>query len=145
MDAPRRALSIRQPFAELILRGEKRIEYRTRATKLVGERFYIYAAGKWPPAKAKRTVWSTDLSMPEGIGSGETVWPWLLEMAKGLELFPGDLPTGLLVGAATISEIEQRGDGMFAWHLREVERLDEPLKPDGHPQPTWWFPFRGAA
>ena len=38
-----RALSIRQPYAELILRGVKTIEYRSRPTKIIGERFYIYA------------------------------------------------------------------------------------------------------
>jgi len=31
---------------ELILRGIKRIEYRLRATKIIGEQFYIYAARK---------------------------------------------------------------------------------------------------
>src|SRR5262245_14035781 len=39
-----RALSIRQPWAELILRGIKTVEYRSRPTRIVGERFYIYAA-----------------------------------------------------------------------------------------------------
>jgi predicted transcriptional regulator len=38
------ALSIRQPFAELILRGIKTVEYRTRPTRIIGERFYIYAS-----------------------------------------------------------------------------------------------------
>src|SRR3954471_21432806 len=38
-----RALSIRQPFAELILRGIKKVEYRSRRTRIVGERFLIYA------------------------------------------------------------------------------------------------------
>ncbi len=32
----RRALSIRQPYAELILRGIKKIEYRSRPTRLLG-------------------------------------------------------------------------------------------------------------
>ena len=32
-----RALSIRQPFAELILRGMKRVEYHSRPTRIVGE------------------------------------------------------------------------------------------------------------
>jgi len=32
-----RALSVRQPFAELILRGVKRIEYRSRPTRIIGE------------------------------------------------------------------------------------------------------------
>ena len=39
-----RALSIRQPYAELILRGIKTIEYRSRRTRIIGERFYIYAS-----------------------------------------------------------------------------------------------------
>ena len=46
-----RALSIRQHYAELIPggRGIKKIEYRSRATKIIGERFYIYAyAAKTP-------------------------------------------------------------------------------------------------
>jgi len=55
-----RALSIRQPYAELILRGTcgqqiKPIEFwfdrltagRSRPTKIIGERFYIYASQQW--------------------------------------------------------------------------------------------------
>jgi hypothetical protein len=43
-----RPLSIRQPYAELILRGTcgeqiKPIEFRSRSTKIIGERFYICA------------------------------------------------------------------------------------------------------
>ena len=38
-----RAHSIREPYAELILRGGKTVEYRTRPTRFVGERCYIYA------------------------------------------------------------------------------------------------------
>ncbi len=49
---PRRALSIRQPYAELILRGIKRIEYRSRPTRILGERFYIYTARIPGPALA---------------------------------------------------------------------------------------------
>jgi hypothetical protein len=62
-----RALSIRQPHAELILRGIKTaelraietVEYRTWATRIIGERFHIYA-GK----AAGKPVWSRDLAMP---------------------------------------------------------------------------------
>jgi len=42
-----RALSIRQPYAELILRGIKPIEFRSRLTNIIGERFYIYASQQW--------------------------------------------------------------------------------------------------
>jgi hypothetical protein len=46
-----RALSIRQPYAELILRGIKPIEFRSRPTKVIGERFYIYASQQWAEGK----------------------------------------------------------------------------------------------
>ena len=46
-----RALSIRQPYAELILRGIKPIEFRSRPTKIIGERFYIYVSNLWTAAK----------------------------------------------------------------------------------------------
>ena len=45
-----RALSIRQPYAEQILRGTKRFEYRSRPTT-IRERVYIYASLKPGPAK----------------------------------------------------------------------------------------------
>jgi predicted transcriptional regulator len=43
------ALSIRQPYAELILRGIKTVEYRTRPTRIIGQRFLIYASRKKLP------------------------------------------------------------------------------------------------
>jgi hypothetical protein len=51
-----RALSIRQPYAELILRGTcgqqiKPIEFRSRPTKIIGEGFYIYASRQWAAGK----------------------------------------------------------------------------------------------
>lgn len=46
--AATRALSLRQPWAELIMRGEKKIEYRSFRTHL-RERVYIYAGeGRYP-------------------------------------------------------------------------------------------------
>ena len=54
MALPMRALSIRQPYAELILRGVKTIEYRSRRTRIIGERFYIYAARTLGPSRRER-------------------------------------------------------------------------------------------
>ena len=48
------ALSIHEPYAELILRGIKTAELRSMSTTIVGERFYIYAC----KAKAKRPICS---------------------------------------------------------------------------------------
>jgi len=81
-----RALSIRQPFAELILRGTKTIEYRTRATRIIGERFWIYAA-KGSGAK----VGDSATKRPPIIGENIEVPtaplpPWMIELAEGLRL-----------------------------------------------------------
>jgi len=127
------ALSIRQPYVELILRGIKTIEYRSRPTRIIGQRFWIYAAGKWP-RKTGKAVWSTDLR-----AAGATPPPWMMEWAQAL-IFK-DLPTGVIVGSAIIEKVTPRDDGMFQWHLAGVERAKKFRKPTGHPQPLWFNPF----
>ena len=47
------APSIRQPFAELILRGIKTVEYRSLRTSIIGERFYIYATQRELPVASR--------------------------------------------------------------------------------------------
>lgn len=111
--AKRRALSIRQPWAELILRGEKQIEYRSVACRKLGERVYIYAAPNID-SKERRAF-----------------------KKFGLEV--GDLPTGLLVGSMKIEECTGRR-GNYAWHIRDPRRLARPRKPKGRPQPVWFIP-----
>ncbi len=133
-----RALSIRQPYAELILRGIKTIEYQSRPTRIIGERFWIYAAGKWP-RKTGKAVWSTDLST-----AGAAPPPWMMELAQAL-IFK-DLPTGVIVGSAIIEKVTPApsstcGDGMFQWHLADVERAKRFRIPKGHPQPACFEPF----
>ena len=59
-----RALSIRQPYAELILGGIKTVEYCSRAATIVGERFWIYAAKKkGAVGRGPLPVWSGDLAV----------------------------------------------------------------------------------
>jgi predicted transcriptional regulator len=83
-----RALSIRQPYAELILRRIKKIEYRTRPTSIIGERFYIYAS----------------------LGPGDP-----RDFAR-IGLGPGSLPTGVIVGTVEIERCTGRPDN-YRWHL----------------------------
>ena len=111
-----RALSIRQPYAEMILRGEKTIEYRSRPTTIIGQRFYIYAARKWA-----------------GVNGHEATKPRSDEATKGW-------PTGVIVGTAEITRCE-RENGHYCWHLSKVKRLPKPRKPKGRPQPVWFKPF----
>ncbi len=109
-----KALSIRQPYAELIMRGDKKIEYRSRNTN-VRERVYIYAS-----------LTPADTEEFEDIG-----------------LKPGDLPTGVIIGTVEIVGCnEEKGYfDSYEWHLANPERLEKPVKPDNHPQPVWFTPF----
>ena len=112
-----RALSIRQPYVEEILRGIKRMEYRTRPVSkaIIGQKFYIYAAMKFPsPTDVRKYC--------------KLTWK------------EGDLPTGVIVGTARISRCT-RGEAYYEWHLTDVKRLKRPLRPKNHPQPSWFHPF----
>src|SRR4051794_12884600 len=108
-----RALSIRQPYAELILRGIKTAELRSRATTIVGERFYIYAS----KAAAGGPVGSDAVR-----GGGPR--GWRVELAEQVGLIePGAvLPTGVIVGSAVIEAVAppRPADGpagLFRWQL----------------------------
>lgn len=146
-----RALSIRQPFVELILRGVKTIEWRSRPTRLVGQRFYLYAsqgrgtkvAGgvSLPGATADPTlpqVWSEDLSIP----TAHALPPWMWELAQALVLPEDSMPRGVIVGTARIERVAYNERfNVFGWHLKDVQRLKRAIKPRGHPQPVWFEPF----
>jgi hypothetical protein len=106
-----RALSIRQPYAEQILRGQKKMEYRSRPTK-IRERVYIYAS----------------------------LTPGDPDDFRKMNIQPGELPTGLLVG--TVEIVDCIGSpGNYKWILENPERLLHGLKPLNHPQPVWFYPF----
>jgi len=109
-----KALSIRQPWAELILRGEKAVEYRSQPTRIRG-RIYIYAAvGK---SNADETEFEEEIGCPLA-----------------------ELPRGVVVG--TVEIVDCAGvDGEYEWLLANPQRLPEPLSPHEHPQPIWFHPF----
>jgi len=106
-----RALSIRQPYAEQILRGKKRIEFRSRPTRIRG-RFYIYAS----------------------LSPGPT------GQFGAMGLAPGDLPTGVIVGTAELVAC-RKGGYEYEWQLRNPRRLARRRRPTKHPQPVWFIPF----
>lgn len=109
-----RAISIRQPWAEAILRGEKTVEYRSQPTKNRG-RVYIYAA--------------------PGTSDAEQ-----LNIAPELAATLSDLPRGVLVGTVEIADCVG-SDGEYEWLLANPQRLSEPLAPVEQPQPVWFYPF----
>ena len=125
-----RALSIRQPWAELILRGKKTIEARLMRTNKRGERVYIYAGLKRvEPEKEAR-------------------------LAAEFHLEIDALPRGVIVGTVEITGCERlkpehsqaarfrvtASTKGYAWLLSRPRRARAKRKPTGHPQPSFFTP-----
>jgi len=106
-----RALSIQQPFAELIMVGKKKCEYRSIRTN-IRERVYVYASKKSGPKER----WKK----------------------SGHE--PGSLPTGVLVGTVEVVGCKGNS-GDYEWKLARPKRLKRSVKPKNQPQPVWFRPF----
>jgi hypothetical protein len=106
-----RAISIRQPYVEQILRGTKKREYRSQPTNIRG-RVYLYASlGKGPESEFKK-----------------------------LKIEPGELPIGLIVGTVEDADCVWDGRGhCFAYVLKDPKRLARKLTPTQHPRSVWWY------
>lgn len=109
---PTVALAVRQPYAELILVGKKRFEYRSVRTKK-RERVYIYAA--------KQPL--------------DDIRAWRAARAE-----PGTLPVGVIVGSVEITNCAGR-DGEYSWKLANPQRAKRAVKPKRMPQPIFFRPF----
>lgn len=120
------ALSIRQPFAELVMCAVKAIEYRSRPTRVRG-RIYVYAS-------LGRLSRDLEVELAEECREEyELAHPH----AGTLDLAAIDaLPRGFIVGTVELFDCDGE-----EWHLRAPERFAEPIKPDRHPQPVWFHPF----
>ena len=112
--AIRRAISIRQPYVELILQGKKTEEYRSMPTN-IRERVYLYASLR--PAENEEEGWND----------------------AGFDV--GELPTGLIVGTVEIADCRWDYDlDCFAYSLERPLRLEGYLKALNQPQPRFWLP-----
>lgn len=110
-DKSRRTLSIRQPYAEQIMQGIKKEEYRSIPTNVRG-RVYIYASNTLDDAGGK---------------------------IKGIK--NADLPRGVIIGSVEITDCYGSKSEGYAWKLKNPERLSEHIKPVKQPQPVWFYPF----
>ena len=110
-----RALSIRQPWAELIMLGRKKIEYRSWFTHIRG-RVYVYAGlGRYPQKEEA-------------------------ELSRESKLDLDQLPRGVLVGTVELAGCEE-GDNGFEWKLKDPERALQLQRPTKQPQPGFFYPF----
>ena len=111
-----RAISIRQPYVELILRGKKKFEYRSTPTR-IRERVYIYAS----------------------LRADGTDSQWRLAGAER-----GDLPTGRIVGTVEIIDCSRDGQDGYKYGLKAPKRLRTHLSARNQPQPKFWIPQFGT-
>jgi hypothetical protein len=130
-DRERIALGVRQPWAELILRGVKTIEVRTLPTSIRGP-IYLYAS---------KIVATT---------------PAACLAARKHEIEVAALPRGLLVGTVDIVGCERcrQADaaaacltpdvilGKLAWKLANPRPLRVPLEVRFLPYGVWFYPFQ---
>ncbi|QDV18501.1 ASCH domain protein [Gimesia panareensis] len=124
------ALGIRQPWAELIMRGIKTIELRSSQTKIRGP-IYVYAS---------KTLAKT---------------PHAIQAAEDAEIETDTLPTGVLIGTveivdsfpATAEHVDASGvpaallKGKFGWKLANPRRIRSPLVPEYLPYGVWFYPY----
>lgn len=108
-----RAISIKQPFVEQILRGTKRKEYRSKLTN-IRERVYIYASAK---PKDNPAAW------------------------RQVGVRPGGPDTRAIVGTVEITGCNwDARAGEYAYTLKNPKRLRKHLKAVNQPLPGFWRP-----
>ena len=131
IDPDRIALGIQQPWAELILRGIKTLEIRSRSTRQRGP-IYLYASKRTSPLPAAA----------------------IAARRHGIEV--ESLPLGLLVGTINLIDCRparskdqlaacvpaQLLHGQFAWELSDPQPFDVPLTVRFLPYGVWFYPFK---
>ena len=125
------ALGVRQPWAELIVRGIKTIEVRSQNTNQRGT-IYIYATKKpstIAPAAQAIEEYHLDLdTLPRGLLIGT------VELVDSTPCKTDDAAASC-VSTAWL-------ENQFAWNLRRPHRLSEPLSVRFLPYGVWFYPFR---
>lgn len=107
------ALSVKQPYAELIISGLKSVEYRTINTNIRG-RILIYAS----KSRVQREVFDQ------------------------FEISPTDCLFGMVIGSVEIVDVEFDFEtSKYLWKLQKAKKLECPYKPDQRPQPVWFYPL----
>jgi len=125
------ALSVRQPWAELILRGIKTIEVRSLDTQVRGA-IYIYASKKLsdlPAATVAARQHDLDLdTLPCGL------------LVGSVDLHATRPATAADAAAACVPATVLRQH--YAWQIRDPQRFTPPLAVRFLPYGVWFYPFR---
>lgn len=125
------ALGVRQPWAELILRGVKTVEVRSQSTNIRGT-IYLYASKKFATHAAVADAvekHALDLDrLPLGVLVGT------VEIVDAVPCRPGDAEASCV----STAELKDR----VGWRLKNPVRFDVPLPVRYLPYGVWFYPFR---
>ena len=114
------ALSIKQPWAELILLGRKTIEVRSWSTEFRG--LFALHTGKKPALEAMKQFPEIDASYQGGfVGVAELVEIERFTQANWSRLRPAHMVPGPMPREA------------FGWHLLNARHLSKPISANGSP------------
>ena len=125
------ALGIRQPWAELILRGIKTIEVRTLPTNVRGS-IYLYSGKRLADIPAAR-----EMMEKHELRLDELVFERLVGTVDVVDSRPC---ASRDAAAACVPPKLLRGKQ--AWRLANPVRLDEPLTIRFRPYGVWFYPFK---
>jgi ASCH domain len=125
-----RALSVRQPWAELILLGHKTIEVRSKATHL-RERVYIYAGHNRIEAEEEARIAAKFGIDVDGLPRGFLVGTVEIICCRPLAMSDSE---------SACFEIND-GAASYAWMLDRPERAEVLEKPTRQPRAWFFDPF----
>lgn len=131
IDKDRIALGIRQPWIELILRGEKTVEVRSQNANVRGT-IYLYSAKKFAEQPFAKTA------------------------SEKFQLDHEQLPLGVIVGSVEIVDSmpckasdsdascvpANHLKNKYAWRLANPQRFAQPLSVKFLPYGVWFYPFK---
>ncbi|HUY34590.1 MAG TPA: ASCH domain-containing protein [Pirellulales bacterium] len=118
MDGPSRlgALSIRQPWATEVIRGDKKVEYRDRPTEVRG-RIYIYASlDRWDAEEEA-------------------------DLALEVRYDVADLPRGVLIGTVELVKCIESPDVPTTGTSPGPSVCGRRCAPELKPRRVWFHPF----
>ncbi len=124
------ALGIRQPWAELILRGLKTIEIRSSQTHIRGP-IYVYAS-----KKLAKTPHAEKAAEKAGINVEELPTGVLIGTVEITDSFPASQKHAAASGVP--AEILK---GKYGWELANLQRMQNLIVPDYLPYGVWFYPF----
>jgi hypothetical protein len=127
-----KVLTIRQPWASLIVWNLKDVENRNWKTNYRGP-LIIHAAGKFDEQYDKLREYPEDKT-PANMFTGSQ-WS-SLDNWQRRKIFDGDLPTSSIIGITTLKDIDYYWPGVswakqdykYHWHLMNSIEFNQPIK-----------------